>query len=332
MPLSPAPSCRVYPRACGGTSTSTSHSGTPAGLSPRLRGNRHGATGQEQTVRSIPAPAGEPPTRTSPRNRTAVYPRACGGTPLLKRMCRGPHGLSPRLRGNRLRTSDQGRPRTVYPRACGGTPGPCGCLSTRIGLSPRLRGNPLATHIAVVRPRSIPAPAGEPISSGLNSVHEKGLSPRLRGNLALFRRLHVGVRSIPAPAGEPAVDTLVRECWAVYPRACGGTYYYTTAEGEIVGLSPRLRGNLALRQQRVTNRTGLSPRLRGNPAVRALRRRSSRSIPAPAGEPTPHPMQARTAWVYPRACGGTCLTTSTRSPSTGLSPRLRGNLETASGG
>ena len=49
------------------------------------------------------------------------------------------------------------------------------------------------------------------------------------------------------------------------------------------------------------------------------------SIPAWAGEPRPLPCRKQRLRVYPRVGGGTCLTTSTRSPSTGLSPRGRGN-------
>ena len=51
--------------------------------------------------------------------------------------------------------------------------------------------------------------------------------------------------------------------------------------------------------------TGLSPRLRGNHCPVQAADRGTRSIPAPAGEPTfglPSRFQTR---VYPRACGGT---------------------------
>ena len=70
----------------------------------------------------------------------------------------------------------------------------------------------------------------------------------------------------------------------VYPRACGGTVVLWAANGNGVGLSPRLRGN---RQDvgRGVSRAG--------------------SIPAPAGEPVALHMHPYVNPVYPRACGGT---------------------------
>ena len=54
----------VYPRACGGTTTAAVAVFSPKGLSPRLRGNRHGLPPSALKAGSIPAPAGEP----CPRN------------------------------------------------------------------------------------------------------------------------------------------------------------------------------------------------------------------------------------------------------------------------
>ena len=51
---------RVYPRACGGTPSSSLKWAYQSGLSPRLRGNRRRSPGALLQVRSIPAPAGEP--------------------------------------------------------------------------------------------------------------------------------------------------------------------------------------------------------------------------------------------------------------------------------
>ena len=70
----------VYPRACGGTD--------------------YGIGVIVTLLRSIPAPAGEPPAPPKPGWLGKVYPRACGGThpPLQGRLAL--LGLSPRLRGN----------------------------------------------------------------------------------------------------------------------------------------------------------------------------------------------------------------------------------------
>ena len=49
---------------------------------------------------SIPACAGEPLSTTPSVAMTAVYPRVCGGTPVLGRRLDAVDGLSPRVRGN----------------------------------------------------------------------------------------------------------------------------------------------------------------------------------------------------------------------------------------
>ena len=172
------------------------------GLSPRVRGNPYKAYGCTIVPRSIPARAGEPQSMNPAALASAVYPRACGGTPADRRDTRPVEGLSPRVRGNRwaaIRRPDchgsiparAGEPRSagvtrasvaVYPRACGGTHERYTFQSRSRGLSPRVRGNLLALISTSPSTRSIPARAGEP--------------PRWR-----------------------------RKTWTmqVYPRACGGT-------------------------------------------------------------------------------------------------------------
>ena len=70
------------------------------GLSPRVRGNLFILSGNENTVRSIPACAGEPAGASLSSARSRVYPRVCGGTPLMAYNRRDSKGLSPRVRGN----------------------------------------------------------------------------------------------------------------------------------------------------------------------------------------------------------------------------------------
>ena len=110
--------------------------------------------------------------------------------------------------------------------------------------------------------------------------------------------------SIPARAGEPRKAS-ERALWdTVYPRACGGT-------------EPTAFVVLALH--------GLSPRVRGNPLRCCIDPIGNRSIPARAGEPAWLRCSAARMRVYPRACGGTCLTLALKATRTGLSPRVRGN-------
>ena len=131
----------VYPRACGGTYGCNRSDATPPGLSPRLRGNQPTTRWSPSLKRSIPALAGEPSSCIRGRSKPRVYPRACGGTPILMMMIITSSGLSPRLRGNHLWPTGKrknsgsipalaGEPiirhqgdmiKAVYPRACGGT-------------------------------------------------------------------------------------------------------------------------------------------------------------------------------------------------------------------
>ena len=193
----------VYPRACGGTLAVCRPTGGVLGLSPRVRGNRGFRHATRAPPRSIPARAGEPPSRRTGGSRGRVYPRACGGTVVAGIIGRIPGGLSPRVRGNHPQSivrrrchgsipARAGEPSTggsarhqaqVYPRACGGTAPFAAGLHRGPGLSPRVRGNQIARAERSVDPRSIPARAGEPPAHSI-------------------RRGDVG--SIPARAGEPA--------------------------------------------------------------------------------------------------------------------------------
>ena len=192
----------VYPRECGGTASCCNHRNLRIGLSPRVRGNPGRPTTNRNSVRSIPASAGEPgcwcPVCICPK----VYPRECGRTGRSRNTNPGHRGLSPRVRGNpplglgrslarRSIPASAGEPPLmtkgkmvdpVYPRECGGT-----CLAR----GPRFR--------------------------------DAGLSPRVRGNPDHHDGPRRGQRSIPASAGEPLRHRQTAGPPRVYPRECGGT-------------------------------------------------------------------------------------------------------------
>ncbi len=153
----------VYPRVCGGTGIRADDRSRLDGLSPRVRGNPGVGVHPLEGVRSIPACAGEPQKDPHQAAPTRVYPRVCGGTgeALVMRSCAW--GLSPRVRGNLVRSllsvkglgsipacaGEPARcpphtpPQWVYPRVCGGTPTPSILRFNYRGLSPRVRGNRL---------------------------------------------------------------------------------------------------------------------------------------------------------------------------------------------
>ncbi len=311
-----------------------------------MRGNPYRIRYLRMNIRSIPASAGEPPTCPGQPPKITVYPRECGGTRHYRRDSHHVGGLSPRVRGNRVRDTlasiplgsipaSAGEPITstitgfaseVYPRECGGT------LTTTLpstitkGLSPRVRGNRPFSSQTHGRWRSIPASAGEPHTGSrefyrypvyprecggtqwYDRRHERarGLSPRVRGNLVHYLHPIYSKRSIPASAGEPGDSVRASSEEKVYPRECGGTQ------------APLLDVNFF---------EGLSPRVRGN---RLLVRPSSLcdgSIPASAGEPRGCVVRPRRWPVYPRECGGTSICRRRLASSSGLSPRVRGNLD-----
>ena len=171
---------------------------------------------------------------------------------------------------------------------------------------------------------SIPACAGEPsipvgstaggrvyprVCGGTRSgvrvaKRAQGLSPRVRGNLVQGDDRAHQRGSIPACAGEPVVSAIRQPLLRVYPRVCGGT-----GMPECAAVSDR----------------GLSPRVRGNQADIFSICATIGSIPACAGEPSAIRISSTLMTVYPRVCGGTSYSATTRSRPEGLSPRVRGN-------
>ena len=85
---------------------------------------------------------------------------------------------------------------------------------------------------------------------------------------------------------------------------CGGTAIWSPSHSAMIGLSPRVRGNL------------------GTPNVAST---LTRSIPACAGEPGHSKCRVHPYPVYPRVCGGTTYRICSFILAPGLSPRVRGN-------
>ena len=233
-------------------------------------------------------------------------------------------GLSPHLRGNRRRRprggirrgsipAPAGKPSAsgaaragtrVYPRTCGETGWSTNAREARSGLSPHLRGNLFPRVVFGEALGSIPAPAGKPPpeteSQDIAGVYPRtcgetliedliaeigwGLSPHLRGNPDRGPDRGDRLGSIPAPAGKPGARRSRFGPPGVYPRTCGETLIEDLIAEIGWGLSPHLRGNRARPGRQVAAR---------------------RSIPAPAGKPSPARPPSGCAKVYPRTCGET---------------------------
>ena len=111
-----------------------------------------------------------------------------------------------------------------------------------------------------------------------------GLSPRVRGNPRQDVQLRISQRTIPACAGEPRLFATWQDSLLDYPRVCGGTWTLVFENRLVLGLSPRVRGNLF-------NDSSASSQVW--------------TIPACAGEPNPIAADSTIEMDYPRVCGGT---------------------------
>ena len=107
----------------------------------------------------------------------------CGGTTTTLAFVRPFPGLSPRVRGNRLRIGRLRVGRRSIP-ACAGEPGVSFYKPQRCAVYPRVCGGTRRSE----RGRGV----------------RGGLSPRVRGNQGNVGAVYVGNGSIPAGAGEPA--------------------------------------------------------------------------------------------------------------------------------
>ena len=248
-----------------------------------MRGSRYHPCPWAELPGSIPAHAGEPPIRYGCRDAEVVYPRACGGAPLVASCRASSWGLSPRMRGSLSSGSRTGlrmgsipahagepgppdRPSglgRVYPRACGGAGSGKTAACGSAGLSPRMRGSRPRPASPPPARGSIPAHAGEPLvlrcPPRIPAVYPRacggamlgrcrvewysGLSPRMRGSPVDVLLDFVDPGSIPAHAGEPHTTRVPCFLYAVYPRACGGAIYFDAEPEAIQGLSPRMRGS-----------------------------------------------------------------------------------------
>ena len=96
---------RVYPRAYGETQIWVRPDPDDTGLSPRIRGNPRWRRGPGRGRGSIPAHTGKPTSEQTGACEVRVYPRAYGETRFGTAIRISRSGLSPRIRGNRLRST-----------------------------------------------------------------------------------------------------------------------------------------------------------------------------------------------------------------------------------
>ena len=132
----------------------------------------------------------------------------------------------------------------------------------------------------------------------------RGLSPRVRGNREKSTGETIGTGPIPACAGQPHIQDPTDLYFGAYPRVCGATTFGKASTQGMMGLSPRVRGNLEA--------------AKGTPPVIG-------PIPACAGQPQLPAQICGRQRAYPRVCGATLRTGLPSLLGGGLSPRVRGN-------
>ena len=298
-----------------------------SGSSPRLRGPLQKSHHGPIRCRFIPAPAGNTAAPGAGDGRRSVHPRACGEHEHDWSSHASDAGSSPRLRGTRAALRERAgkkrfipapagntptvqhpsAPVPVHPRACGEHAATAIPIRTGDGSSPRLRGTRANVCWLQVRPRFIPAPAGNTSLRLAMAVVVCGSSPRLRGTPGRAQPGTPPRRFIPAPAGNTVAPRGCARPIPVHPRACGEHTTDSRMQTSINGSSPRLRGTLQ---------------------VRASDFLACRFIPAPAGNTRSPIGQHSITAVHPRACGEHAPIGTGSDPPTGSSPRLRGTPDT----
>ena len=171
------------------------------------------------------------------------------------------------------------------------------------GSSPRVRGKPSTTAPVTIRPRIIPARAGQTATPARRPCSSTDHPRACGANIFSLGFASDSAGSSPRVRGKRQRRSIRRAGCPDHPRACGVNprqRYFTTVQP---GSSPRVRG-----------------KQRGEHAAVAV----GRIIPARAGQTWPVPNRPRHGKDHPRACGANWRTCSGPAPLSGSSPRVRG--------
>ncbi len=160
MTCTVASSSTVHPRACGEHLTILRTTSTVSGPSPRMRGTQRPLQSPLDSIRSIPAHAGNTYPLHINDSSASVHPRACGEHDGVRLRYAATSGPSPRMRGtlavlavqmvwarsipahagNTICNIPSSNFFTVHPRACGEHSIIPTAKTDSAGPSPRMRG------------------------------------------------------------------------------------------------------------------------------------------------------------------------------------------------
>ena len=252
------------------------------GSSPRVRGTAPLRRTPHQSIRIIPACAGNSIFMKLPPPSNSDHPRVCGEQALNVGELIPMTGSSPRVRGtadkrgivklsdriipacagNRLPERQSVPPRPDHPRVCGEQAALALAALTAGGSSPRVRGTDSPAQCPDDGGRIIPACAGNspqrvgvpdaqadhPRVCGEQGVpndmacHGPGSSPRVRGTGRLEFRRQRRERIIPACAGNSQRPGSPPTSNTDHPRVCGEQLSCRPCRHLLSGSSPRVRG------------------------------------------------------------------------------------------
>ena len=261
----PEPPQSVHPRVCGELHIDSAALAAVCGSSPRVRGTPSPLADRVNTVRFIPACAGNSRSTRRPFVLQAVHPRVCGELGLGPADRLYTFGSSPRVRGTRRGGRRAGDGRRFIP-ACAGN----SCMRSRSdGMPP-------------VHPRV----CGELVRPSVAATDTPGSSPRVRGTRKEHWQASAWFRFIPACAGNSAPKDRQSADAAVHPRVCGELGRDLDVGPFAVGSSPRVRGTL-LAVCALAPQLAVHPRVCGELLVMVGSERFARRfIPACAGNST----------------------------------------------
>ena len=177
--------------------------GRPCGLSPHVRGNRSEPCSPATCWGSIPACTGKPRTASRWGGKEQVYPRMYGETEPAPYRLTCQTGLSPHVRGNRVRGGGPARGERSIP-ACTGKPRGVADRRSHVEVYPRMYGETSARRCSRSTFTVYPRMYGETNQPVRGRPPVPGLSPHVRGNPAPNGHPPDSPRSIPACTGKPA--------------------------------------------------------------------------------------------------------------------------------
>ena len=215
-----------HPRACGANRPGNRTTATRCGSSPRMRGKPDFLRVPLDTLRIIPAHAGQTNHPRGDAKATADHPRACGANCCVfssRLLC---SGSSPRMRGKPVGKRHLTTLRRIIPAHAGQTQSDC------------QNGDTQPDH---------PRACGANCCVFSSRLLRSGSSPRMRGKRTGNRPTIHLLRIIPAHAGQTSCSPSSKCVNADHPRACGANSWTFGSRSSMYGSSPRMRGKLHAR-------------------------------------------------------------------------------------